>query len=94
MDHSGDATLLTELGPVSRNLLSTFFLDSAVYEQRKECFLRRLLKDRSGTTPIEVNNFDTSKRSSLHSALRADVIRKPGPGQEPPGIILSTGPSS
>ena len=34
---------------------STFFLDSAVYERRKECSLRRLLRDRSGTTPIEVN---------------------------------------
>ena len=39
---------------------STFFLDSAVYVQRKECFLRRLLSDRSETRAIEVNNFDNS----------------------------------
>ena len=59
--------------------LSTFFLDSAVYEQCKECFLRNLLGDHSGTKPIEVNNFDKSKRRSLHSLLRVDVIGKPGP---------------
>ena len=47
-------------------------LDSAVYDRREECFLRRLLRDRSGTTP-EVNN---SKRRSLRSALR---VGKPGP---------------
>ena len=38
------------------------------------------LRDRSGTTPIEVNNFDKSKRRSLRSAPRVDVIGKPGPG--------------
>ena len=47
-------------------------LDSAVYDRREECFLRRLLGDRSGTT-LEVNN---SKRRSLRSALR---VGKPGP---------------
>ena len=48
---------------------SIFFLDSAVYERRMECSLRRLLRDRKGTTPIEANNFDESKRRSLRSAL-------------------------
>ena len=57
---------------------STFFLDSAVYELRKECSLRRLLRDRSGTTPIEANNFDESNLWSLRSALRDNVIGKPG----------------
>ena len=61
------------------NRFSTFFLDSAMYERRKECFLRRLIKDRSETTPIEVNNFDKSKRRSLCRVLRVDVIRKLGP---------------
>ena len=58
---------------------SAFFLEGAVYERSKECFLRRLLRDHSGTSPIEVNNFDKSKRKSLFSALRVDVIGKPGP---------------
>ena len=64
-----------------QTIYSTFFLDSAVYERRKECFLRKLLRDRSGTTPTEVNNFDKSKRRSLRSAPRVDVIGKPGPDQ-------------
>ena len=58
---------------------SMFFLESGVYEQHKECFLRRLLRDCSGTTPIEVNNFDNSNRRSLHSTPRVMVFGQPGP---------------
>ena len=48
-------------------------------ERRKECSLRRLLRDRSGTMPIEVNNSDKSKCRSLRSTLTDNVIGKPGP---------------
>jgi hypothetical protein len=48
----------------------TFFLDRTVYERRKKCFPRRLLRDRSETK---------SQRQSLRSALRVDIIGKPGP---------------
>ena len=41
-------------------------------------FLIRL-RDRLGTKPREVNNFDKSKRRSLLSAPRVDIIGKPGP---------------
>ena len=50
------------------------FLSGQRRLRRKECFLRRLLRERLGTTPIEVNNFDKSKRRSLRSVLRVDVI--------------------
>ena len=39
------------------NRFSTFFIDSAVYERRKECFL---LRDRSGTTTTEVQLLTTT----------------------------------
>ena len=50
-----------------------------MYERRKECSLRRLLRDRSGTTPIAVKKFDKSKLKSLRGTLRVDV-GKPSPG--------------
>ena len=48
----------------------------------KECFLSRLLRDHQGNMPIEVNNFDQSKRRKFRSALRIDVIEKPGQERE------------
>ena len=48
-------------------------------QRHKECFLRRLLRDRLGTVAIEVINSDKSKRRSLRRALRADVYWETGP---------------
>ena len=72
------------------NRFSTFFLGSGAYERREECFL-----DSTETvgeppqTETEVNNLDKSKRRSLRSALRVDVIGRPGPGEGGPWCVCA-----